>query len=232
MFWDSLVLHEWEPWQSRSLYPDSSRRHCTMCSFVLWSDQVSWHVFSQHPPDAALEVMGGVSWQSSHVDRRIMERWISKPDQVIVPEKVKQREEKNLFSCVKNIMRRQEKRGTLFHSAPENEEARNWCQLCFISLSVKSLCHFFLHRKLLKKIHHCAHTYENIITCLNDWRPVALTPIFSKCFEKLIRDHICSVLPASLDPLQFAYRRNRSTDDAIAFTLHTALSHLEIRTPM
>ncbi len=28
-------------------------------------------------------------------------------------------------------------------------------------------------------------------------------------------------------PLQFAYRSNRSTDDAIAFTLHTALSHLE-----
>ncbi len=32
---------------------------------------------------------------------------------------------------------------------------------------------------------------------------VALTPIFSKCFEKLVRDYICSVLPASLDPLQF-----------------------------
>ncbi len=63
--------------------------------------------------------------------------------------------------------------------------------------------------------------------CLNDWRPVALTPIFSKCFEKLVREHICSVLPASLDPLQFVYRSNRSTDDAIAFTLHTALSHLE-----
>jgi len=62
---------------------------------------------------------------------------------------------------------------------------------------------------------------------LNDWRPVALTPIFSKCFEKLVRDYICSVLPASLDPLQFAYRSNRSTDDAIAFTLRTALSHLE-----
>ncbi len=68
---------------------------------------------------------------------------------------------------------------------------------------------------------------KNLITCLNDWRPVALTPIFSKCFEKLVRDYICSVLPASLDPLQFAYRSNRSTDDAIAFTLHTALSHLE-----
>ncbi len=68
---------------------------------------------------------------------------------------------------------------------------------------------------------------KNKITCLNDWRPIALTPIFSKCFEKLIRDYICSVLPASLDPLQFAYRSNRSTDDAIAFTLHTALSHPE-----
>ncbi len=68
---------------------------------------------------------------------------------------------------------------------------------------------------------------KNKITCLNDWRSVALTPIFSKCFENLIREHICSVLPASLDPLQFAYRSNRSTDDDIAFTLHTALSHLE-----
>ncbi len=38
---------------------------------------------------------------------------------------------------------------------------------------------------------------KNKITCLNDWRPVALTPIFSKCFEKLVREHICSVLPAS-----------------------------------
>ncbi len=35
------------------------------------------------------------------------------------------------------------------------------------------------------------------------------------------------MLPASLDPLQYAYRSNRSTNDAIAFTLHTALSHLE-----
>ncbi len=35
------------------------------------------------------------------------------------------------------------------------------------------------------------------------------------------------MLPASLVPLQFAYRCNHSKDDAIAFTLHTALSHLE-----
>ncbi len=88
-----------------------------------------------------------------------------------------------------------------------------------ISLSVVPSC--------LKKSTILPIPKKNKTTCLNDWRPVALTPIFSKCFEKLVRDYICSVLPASLDPLQFAYRSNRSTDDAIAFTLHTALSHLE-----
>ncbi len=71
---------------------------------------------------------------------------------------------------------------------------------------------------------------KNKIKCLNDWRPAALTPIFSKYFEKLVREHICSVLPASLDPLQFAYRSNRSTDDAIAFTLLSPT--WKIRTPM
>ncbi len=35
------------------------------------------------------------------------------------------------------------------------------------------------------------------------------------------------MLPASLDPLEFAYSSNCSKNDAIAFTLHTALSHLE-----
>ncbi len=34
-------------------------------------------------------------------------------------------------------------------------------------------------------------------------------------------------LPNTLDLLQFAYRPNRSTDDAISTTLHLALTHLE-----
>ncbi len=45
-------------------------------------------------------------------------------------------------------------------------------------------------------------------------------------WEARQRTHLLSQ-PASLDPLQLAYRSNLSTDDAIAFTLHTALSHLE-----
>ncbi|KAK1788652.1 hypothetical protein P4O66_002473 [Electrophorus voltai] len=56
---------------------------------------------------------------------------------------------------------------------------------------------------------------------LNDYRPVALTSIVMKCFEKLVRDFITSSLPASMNPLQFAYHHNHSTDDAIAHLLHT-----------
>ena len=48
-----------------------------------------------------------------------------------------------------------------------------------------------------------------------------------KCFEKIIMTHIKKTFPDMLDPLQFAYRRNRSTDDAVNTTIHTALTHLE-----
>lgn len=48
-----------------------------------------------------------------------------------------------------------------------------------------------------------------------------------KCLEKLVKAHICSSLPSTLDPLQFAYKRNRSTEDAIAHIIHTVLSHLD-----
>ncbi|KAK1803836.1 hypothetical protein P4O66_003789 [Electrophorus voltai] len=62
---------------------------------------------------------------------------------------------------------------------------------------------------------------------LNDYHSVALTSVVMKCFEKLVRDFITSSLPASMDPLQFAYHHNRSTDDAIAHLLHTTLTHLD-----
>uniref|UniRef100_A0A8C7T6I6 Reverse transcriptase domain-containing protein n=1 Tax=Oncorhynchus mykiss TaxID=8022 RepID=A0A8C7T6I6_ONCMY len=67
------------------------------------------------------------------------------------------------------------------------------------------------------------------ITELNDYRPVALTSVIMKCFERLVKDHITYTLLAKVDPLQFAYRPKKSTDDAITITLHTALSHLDKR---
>ncbi len=65
------------------------------------------------------------------------------------------------------------------------------------------------------------------VSCLNDYRPIALTPIIMKCFERLVMQKIKTSLPNTLDPLQFASRPNRSTDDAISTTLHLALTHLE-----
>ena len=46
-------------------------------------------------------------------------------------------------------------------------------------------------------------------TCLNDYRPVALTSVAMKCFEMLVMAHINTFIPETLDPLQFAYRPNR-----------------------
>ncbi len=67
-------------------------------------------------------------------------------------------------------------------------------------------------------------------SCLNDYRPVALTTtccVVMNVFERLLKKHICSSIPATLDPLQFAYRPNRSTDDAISQVLHSSLTHID-----
>ena len=52
-----------------------------------------------------------------------------------------------------------------------------------------------------------------MVTCLNDYRPVALTSVIMKCFERLVMTHINTTIP----------------DNAISITLHTALSHLDKR---
>ncbi len=44
------------------------------------------------------------------------------------------------------------------------------------------------------------------VSCLNDYRPIALTTIMMKCFERLVMHNIKTSLPNTLDPLQFAYR--------------------------
>ncbi len=56
---------------------------------------------------------------------------------------------------------------------------------------------------------------------------VALTPILMKCFEKLVLQHIKDNIPANLDPHQFAFRTNRSTEDAISTALNSDFTHLQ-----
>lgn len=70
---------------------------------------------------------------------------------------------------------------------------------------------------------------KNQVTCLNDYRPVALISTIMKFFERLVMRHIKSQLPVTLEPMQFAYRPNRSTDDAITTAAHLALTHLDTK---
>ena len=65
------------------------------------------------------------------------------------------------------------------------------------------------------------------ISSLNDFRPVALTPIAMKVLERFVLKYIKSVVEPLMDPHQFAYRANRSVEDAVALALHYVLKHLE-----
>eukprot|EP00061_Rhincodon_typus_P012249 g37866.t1 len=48
-----------------------------------------------------------------------------------------------------------------------------------------------------------------------------------KGFESLVMAHISSSLTTCLDPLQFAFRHNRFTVDAISLAPHSSLEHLD-----
>ncbi len=65
------------------------------------------------------------------------------------------------------------------------------------------------------------------ITGLNDYRPVALTSVVMKSFERLVLAYLKASSGPLLDPLQFAYRANRSVDDAVNMGLHFILQHLD-----
>ena len=64
-------------------------------------------------------------------------------------------------------------------------------------------------------------------TGLNDYRPVALTSVVMKSFERLVLPHLKAITVPLLDPRQFAYRANRSVDDAVNMALHYTLQHLD-----
>ncbi|KAK3565321.1 hypothetical protein QTP86_005495 [Hemibagrus guttatus] len=65
------------------------------------------------------------------------------------------------------------------------------------------------------------------ITGLNDYRPIALTSVVMKYFERLMLSYLKDITDPLLDPLQFTYRANRSVDDAVNMALHFILQHLD-----
>jgi len=65
------------------------------------------------------------------------------------------------------------------------------------------------------------------VSTLNDYRPVALTSVVMKVLERLVLCYLKSVTDPLMDPMQFAYRANRSVEDAVSLGLHFVLQHLE-----
>ncbi len=123
------------------------------------------------------------------------------------------------------------------------ESSRTWLDYwpCSEVLCWSACCFFFLLQSLMSPslpLFPTSFTKSVIIpvpknnkpSCLNDYHPVALTSIvihIMKVFERLVKKDIFSSIPVTVDPLQFAYRPNRSTDDAISHVLHSSLTHID-----
>ena len=66
-----------------------------------------------------------------------------------------------------------------------------------------------------------------VISSINDLRPVALTSAVMKVCEHVVLCKLEKLVKDYIDPLQFAYRKNKSTDDAVLYSLQNISSHLE-----
>ena len=73
----------------------------------------------------------------------------------------------------------------------------------------------------------CPVPKNNKPKSLNDYRPVALTSIVMKSFERIILSRLLKQTAPFQDTHQFAYKPNRSTDDATLTLLQHAYTHLE-----
>ena len=62
---------------------------------------------------------------------------------------------------------------------------------------------------------------------MNDLRPIALTSVPMKVCERLVLNDFKLKIAPHLDPMQFAYQKDRNTEDAILTLLELLYSHLE-----
>lgn len=96
------------------------------------------------------------------------------------------------------------------------------------------LCHLFNRSlsehsipSLWKSSIICPVPKKNNPSCNNDYRPVALTSLVMKGFERLILSQLQEEVSMHTDPLQFAYKQHRGVDDAVLTLLHATHTHLE-----
>ena len=73
----------------------------------------------------------------------------------------------------------------------------------------------------------CPVPKNNKPKSMNDYRPVALTSLVMKVFERIVLQKLLCQTKPFVDQNQFAYRSNRSTSDATLALLHHCYEHLE-----
>ena len=61
----------------------------------------------------------------------------------------------------------------------------------------------------------------------NDYRPIALTSVPFKCLDRILLKHLLPEIEDNLDPYQFSYRKNKSTEDATLLYNNLVVEHLE-----
>ena len=61
----------------------------------------------------------------------------------------------------------------------------------------------------------------------NDYRPIALTYVPFKCLERILLKYLLPEIEDNLDPYQFSYRKNKSTEDATLLYNNLVVEHLE-----
>ena len=62
----------------------------------------------------------------------------------------------------------------------------------------------------------------------NDYRPISLTSLVMKCFERIIlQKHILPQILPDIDPLQFAYQPRKSVNDAVLLLIHLVAQHID-----
>ena len=71
----------------------------------------------------------------------------------------------------------------------------------------------------------CPTPKNNSPSDLSQYRPIAITSVVMKCFEKIVLHHLLDLTNGMQDPFQFAYKPNRSIEDAILTLLHNNFLH-------
>ena len=110
--------------------------------------------------------------------------------------------------------------GRLLHSCSQ-ELAEAWCPIYQKSLDTHTVPSVWKDSVIIP-VPKKACCKEN-----NDYRPVALTSVIMKCFEKIIISYLKAAVGCSLDTFQFAYISNRGIEDAVLALDYFLLKHLE-----